>query len=158
MKTPRGLGPRGLDLITSYEDCVLEAYTNPGDMCTIGFGHTKTAKMGMVITKERAYELLMLDVADAEADVKNLVTAPLSNSMYDALVSWTFNLGGKRLSQSTMLRTLNKAGTLRGAPRVRGYLKAAHQMTDWYQTPGFELGLFRRRLAEAALFVEDPLP
>jgi lysozyme len=146
--TKRSLGDRGLDLIRQYEGCRLEAYNDSRGICTIGYGHIKTARPNMVISQERAEQLLALDLADAENDVHDLVDVPLTGSMFDALVSWTFNLGGRRLSESTMLLRLND----------ERYLEVPREMIRWYKTPGSELGLLRRRLSEAVLFIEDGLP
>jgi lysozyme len=68
--------------------------------------------------------------------------------MFDACVSFVFNIGEPQFVSSTMLEKLN-AGD---------YVHAAHEMTRWFETPGSELGLLRRRLAEASMFLEDDLP
>jgi lysozyme len=80
--------------------------------------------------------------------VTGAVTAALSQSMFDALVSWTYNLGWGRLHQSSMLKQLNRAN----------YPEAGWEMTKWFRTAGSEWGLLRRRLDEARLFCEDRRP
>ena len=58
------IGKQGLDLIKSFEGLELEAYMpTPIDVPTIGYGHTKTVKMGMVITEKQAEALLKKDLA-----------------------------------------------------------------------------------------------
>lgn len=142
------LGDRGLALIKHYEGCSLVAYKDSVGVLTIGWGHTDGVSEGDICTQPEADELLVQDLAWAEDAVEALVTVPLSQSMYDALVSWAFNLGVGNLEDSTMLKKLN----------VGDYVHAAHEMTRWFETPGSELGLLRRRLAEASLFLEDSMP
>lgn len=142
------LGERGANLIKSYEGCILAAYQDSVGVWTIGYGHTDGVSEGDTCTQPQADELFVADVAWAEDAVEALVKVPLSQSMFDALVSWTFNLGAGNLEDSTMLKKLN----------VLDYVHSAHEMTRWFETPGSELGLLRRRLAEASLFLEDPLP
>jgi lysozyme len=63
--------------------------------------------------------------------------------MFDALVSWTFNLGPTNLSSSTLLKVLN-SGDYEGVPA---------QIKRWNKAGGKVLeGLVRRREAEALLF------
>jgi lysozyme len=115
---------------------------------TIGWGRTEGVCEGDTCTYEQADAWLEEDVATAEAAVNKYVKVPLNPCMYDALVSWTYNLGSANLSKSTMLKKLN----------VGDYIHAAHEMTKWFETPGSELGLLRRRLDEARLFLKDQLP
>jgi len=63
--------------------------------------------------------------------------------MFDALVSWTYNLGPTNLNASTMLKVLN-SGNYDGVPE---------QIKRWNKAGGKVLeGLIRRREAEALLF------
>ena len=133
----------GLALIRQFEGLRLLAYKCAAGVPSIGYGHTRTAKMGQSITQERAEELLREDVARFEAAVSRLVTVPLSQGQFDALVSFAFNLGAKALEKSTLLRLLN-AGD---------YYGAAAQFDRWVYASGKKLsGLVKRRAAERALF------
>lgn len=141
-------GTRGIALIQSYESCELEAYPDSTGTITIGWGHTAGVSEGDSCNQAQADAWFLEDVAEAENAVNAVVTVPISQSMFDGLVSWCYNLGAGNLNSSTMLTKLN----------VGDYVHAAHEMTRWFETPGSELGLLRRRLAEASLFLEDPLP
>lgn len=135
----------GLALIQQFEGCKLTAYRCSAGVPTIGFGHTKGVHFGMKCTLDEAEEWLIQDVASAEADVRRLVTVPLTQEMFDALVSFTFNLGGTNLRVSTLLKYLN-AGR---------YLEARGQFKLWNRVAGApSLGLTRRRAAEADLFAK----
>ncbi len=63
--------------------------------------------------------------------------------MYDALVSWTYNLGPTNLKSSTLLKFLN----------AENYEEVPTQIKRWNKAGGKVLeGLKRRREAEALLF------
>lgn len=134
---------KGLALIRRFEGLRLLAYKCPAGIPTIGYGRTEGVKMGQSITKERAEELLLEDVAACEAAVDRLVKVPLAHGQFDALVDFAFNLGAGRLEESTLLRLLN----------ARNYSAAAAEFDRWTRAGGQVLpGLVRRRAAERALF------
>ncbi len=138
---------KGLDLIKSFEGLRLSAYKCPAGVWTIGYGTTAGVKPGQSITKERAEELLRDDVKRFEDQVLRLVKVPLTQGQFDALVSFTYNLGAANLGNSTLLRLLN-AGDYKGA---------AAQFDRWTKAGGKELpGLVKRRAAERALFEGKP--
>lgn len=136
----------GLTLIRQSEGLRLSAYRCPAGIPTIGYGSTAGVRMGQTITAERAESLLREDVRQFESAVDRLVKVPLTQSQYDALVSFSFNLGAKSLEKSTLLRLLN-AGDYSGA---------AAQFDRWVYASGKKLpGLITRRAAERALFEGD---
>lgn len=141
------ISQKGLDLIKSFEGLRLSAYKCPAGVWTIGYGTTAGVKPGQSITKERAEELLRDDVKRFEDQVLRLVKVPLTQGQFDALVSFTYNLGAANLGNSTLLRLLN-AGDYKGA---------AAQFDRWTKAGGKELpGLVKRRAAERALFEGKP--
>jgi len=135
---------QGLALTEQFEGLQLTAYQDPVGVWTIGYGHTGAdVQPGLTITQEQASDLLLQDVAGAVAAVNRLVTVPLTQNQFDALVDFTFNVGQGNLASSTLLRELN-AGNTEGA---------AAQFLVWVYAKGVELpGLVTRRQAEAALF------
>ena len=135
----------GLDLIKSFEGLRLEAYLpTPNDVLTIGYGHTKTVKIGMVITEAQATSLLQQDLEWVEHAVNKPVTIPITQNQYDALCSFTYNLGGPNFRSSTLLKKLN-AGDYEGA---------SLELLRWDKQAGKVLkGLTRRRQAELELFI-----
>lgn len=136
---------RGLALIRQFEGLRLSAYKCPADVPTIGYGTTKGVKMGMTIDKAEAERLLRDDVARFEQYVDKLVTVPLMQGQFDALVSFCYNLGPANLEQSTLLKYLNTGL----------YADAANQFMRWNKANKTVLaGLTRRRAAEQALFLE----
>lgn len=141
-------GTRGIELIKQYEGFMPNAYEDIAGVITIGYGHTKTAKIGQVITPSEAQYLLKNDLIEAEDGVLRLVKVSLTQSMFDALVSFVFNLGAGNLQESTLLRVLNS----------KAYLDCPEQFCRWKYASGKPvLGLIRRRIDEAKLFLEDGL-
>jgi lysozyme len=133
----------GISLIKSFEGCELTAYRCSANVPTIGFGHTAGVSDGDTCTQEEAETMLAEDLEEFEDYVKNYVESELQQNEFDALVAWTYNLGPKNLSESTLLKELN-AGNLEEVPR---------QMKRWNRAGGEVLdGLIRRREAESRLF------
>jgi lysozyme len=136
----------GLAIAHYFESCKLEAYPDPGSKdgtpWTIGWGHTGTEVVkGLKWTQARADAQLEKDMAVREAAVSRLVTAPITQKQFDALVLFQYNTGS--LSTSTLLKKLN-TGDMEGA-------KA--EFARWNKNDGQVMkGLTRRRAAEAALF------
>lgn len=133
-------------LIRQFEGCKLEAYRCPAGVATLGVGHTRGVRMGDRCTVQQADVWLTEDLQDAEAAVSRLALKPLTQSQFDALVSFTFNLGAGRLAESTLLVMLNRGN----------FAGAAAQFQRWDKSNGATLpGLARRRKAEAELFCDD---
>lgn len=127
-----------------FEGCRLHAYADSAGVPTIGWGHTRGVKLGDRCSQEQADMWLTQDLEDAGAAVASLVKVPLTQGQFDALTSFVFNLGARRLAESTLLILLNK----------RDYHGAAAQFARWVHSDGKVLdGLVRRRAAEAKLFM-----
>lgn len=98
----------------------------------------------MTIDQQTADRLLKTGLVGYENDVLKVVRVKLTQGQFDALVSFTYNLGARSLSTSTLLRKLN-AGD---------YAGAADEFLRWNKAGGKVLnGLTRRREAERALFL-----
>lgn len=140
---------KGIALIKEFEGCKLTAYQDSVGVWTIGYGWTlpvngKQIRAGMTIKQETAERLLKTGLVSYESDVSRLVKVSLTQGQFDALVSFTYNLGARSLSTSTLLRKLN-AGD---------YAGAADEFLRWNKAGGKVLnGLTRRREAERALFL-----
>jgi lysozyme len=134
----------GIKLIESFEGVRLTAYQDIKGIWTIGVGHTgKDVHPGLVITQEQADDLLQIDLRMTEAAVSHLVKVALSQCQFDALVSFTFNVGAGNLASSTLLRDVN-AGDMTDADK---------QFVCWDHAGNVEVeGLRDRRIAEATMF------
>jgi len=138
------IGKPGLDLIKSFEGLKLRAYLCPAKVWTIGYGSTGPhVTPGKVITEAQANDLLQDDLDRFEKAVTRLVTVPLTQNQYDALVSFAFNVGISALERSTLLKRVN----------AKLFDQAKAEFSKWNRAGGRPLaGLTRRRAAEAALF------
>jgi len=140
--------PKGIALIKSAEGLRLKTYPDPGTgglPWTIGYGSTSGVTRNMVITEAQAEQMLAADLVRFERIVERAVRVPVTQGQFDALVSFTYNVGEGNFTKSTLLRKLN-AGDAAGA---------AEQFTRWVNAGGKVLpGLVKRRVAERALFLE----
>lgn len=144
----RRVNAAGLALIKDYEGLHLKPYLCPAKIWTIGYGHTRTVRAGMVITSAQAEALLEEDVQLAERAVARLVQVPLNDNQFAALVSFVFNVGTANFENSTLLKLLNRGW----------YEQVPAQLTRWNRAGNEVLGgLARRRAAEARLW-NTPAP
>lgn len=142
-----------LDLIKDFEGWSEDAYDDPADYCTIGYGHLIALKkcsqidLGTfeVALQEPAEgtELLERDTQSARLAVQSLVQSELSDEQFGALASFVFNVGKENFRSSTMLKLLNEGE----------YDLVAKQFARWVKAKGEVLpGLVVRRACEEALF------
>ncbi len=140
------ISDKGLALIKSFEGLYLKAYKDVVGVWTIGWGCTEGVKRGMRITRKQAEEMLRAELAKHEKCVNKYTTVPLTQGQFDALVSFSYNLGCGAFRKSTLRRKLNRGD----------YEGAAEQFIRWVHAGGrVYKGLVRRRRAETALFMDD---
>ena len=142
----RKINAAGLALIKEFEGLRCEAYRCPAGVLTIGYGSTGPhVKVGMVISEERAEELLLSDLRRFENGVEALVgNAATSDNQFSAMVSLGFNIGLGKLATSTVLKR-HKLGNKIGC---------ANAFLMWNRGGGRILpGLVRRREAERKLYL-----
>lgn len=142
----------GKKLIKHFESLRLEAYPDyerDKILWTIGWGHTsKYVTKGMKWTKEQAEEFFDKDLEKFEDAVRTLVKTRINQAQFDALVSFTYNLGQASLRGSTMLYLINQDKAA----------EAAQQLIRWIYDDGkIQGGLVKRRFAEQAIFLGFPL-
>ena len=139
-----------IDLIKKFEGCRLASYTDSVGVWTIGYGSTmwtdgKPIKQGETINMETAEELLMWEISNKSKSVAAMLDKVYYNqNQFDALVSFTFNLGVGALAKSTLLKIIRKNPH---DPNIR------NEFMKWCHAGGKELkGLKLRRQAEADLY------
>jgi GH24 family phage-related lysozyme (muramidase) len=137
----------GLDLIKRFEGFSPTVYICPAGYPTIGYGHVvkpqEREQFASGITTEQAETLLRQDVQTAERAVLRLITVPLTDGQFDALVSFTFNLGAGALQRSTLRRNINRGD----------HAAVPAEFRKWVWAGGRKLeGLVRRREVEATLY------
>lgn len=142
----REIDDTGLDFISLWEAFSPVVYLDIAGYPTIGIGHKilKGETFETPITLEQAYDILLKDLTFAIKGVGVLISVDLSDLQFDALVSFTFNLGAFALQRSTLRSKLNRGD----------YLGAADEFPRWIFASGRKSqGLLNRRCAERALFL-----
>lgn len=161
------LSSAGLDFIKGFESFVGYVYDDALPMVkgryrewqagavkgtlTIGYGHTDAAahplkiKKGLRITERQAREILDVDLDECEDDVRRLVSKPLTQGQFDALVSFTFNCGAGNLKN--IAARINRGNYAEARAALALYVKSDGE---------FMRGLERRRQGEQALWDQAP--
>lgn len=151
------IGQKGLDIIKQFEGCILQSYDDYNDKVisagesymgtlTIGYGHIEGVYAGQKITQQQANDLLANDMHEYCDQVNQLIndgtiSFAVSQNMFDALVSFDYNLG---------------QGNLRTLCQNRSKETVANKM-ELYINPGsvWAEGLLKRRNAERELFLSS---
>ena len=139
----------GRVLIESFEGLSLSAYQDQRGIWTIGYGHTGDVQPSDVCTAQEADNILSSDLTTAETIVTKYVKPVLNQNQFDALVSLTFNIGGRNFLESTVLKKLNLTDDYKGAA---GAIMMWNKVGDKVNS-----GLEKRRKAEQTLFLMVPL-
>jgi lysozyme len=139
------LGPAGENLIKSFETLKLVAYLDQRGRWTCGWGHTGPDVVeGTTCTPEQAEDWFQQDTQAAVNGVNESIQTNVTQNQFDALVSFTFNVGVGAEGHSTMAKLIN----------ARNFAGAATQFPLWDHVDGVpNAGLLRRRQAEQALFL-----
>ncbi len=144
------LSAAGEALIKHFEGYRNATYLDQGGVPTIGWGHTGwyapgvPVTLGQTCTMDQAEAWFKADTAWAVAAVNNLITRPMTQNQFDALVDFTYNCGSGALAHSTVRRDFN-AGDVTGAANALLELDYAGSVVS--------PGLKARREAERALFL-----
>ena len=145
-------------LARQHDDGRIEAYPDPADppVWTIGYGSihhidkNRPVREGDVITVDTALRWLTVEIDEKAAAVRDLCKVNLTQGMFDALVSFTFNFGSGALGESTLLHKLNDKEDYEGSAR---------EFARWIHAGNKVLpGLVIRRDKEEALFRKDGFP
>jgi lysozyme len=152
------ISPHALELLEQWEGFKLQVYKDSAGLPTIGVGHLLTkselssgkitlngvpVKYGNGLTEQQVTALLEQDVQPAAAAVSNGVKVPLTQNQFDALVSFTFNVGVAAFTSSTLLKLLNQGQ----------YDQVPAQLLRWTRAGGQVIqGLVNRRNNEIKLW------
>ena len=140
------ISEHGRELIKQFEGLRLEAYQCSAGVWTIGYGHTLGVKEGMTISNDMAERLLDTDIGRITPVINAYINVEITQSMFDALCSFVFNIGTGAFVKSTMLRLINK----------RKFEKAYLEFHRWvYANGAVSQGLVNRRKIERELFARD---
>jgi lysozyme len=150
-----------IHMIMHHEGVRSKPYQCPALLWTIGVGHVidpQHAKVPMadrkqlpipagwdrVLSNDEIMDILKKDLNRFEQGVERLIKVPLTQGQFDALVSFSFNVGLGNLQNSTLRMKVNR-GDFEGA---------SEQFLVWTKAGGKVLkGLVTRRTDEQALFI-----
>ncbi|MBX3704002.1 MAG: lysozyme [Steroidobacteraceae bacterium] len=137
-----GIVLAAMQFIEPLEGTVARTYVDPAGYATACSGNRSAAVPGATFTDEECQLLLLSDAIVHVIAVRKLVTVPLDDELWIALVSFSFNVGWQALASSTLLRKVN-AGDREGA---------REEFARWVHAGGKVLpGLVVRRAREARL-------
>ena len=144
------ISDKGIELIEMFESFRAEPYLDAVGVPTIGFGTTRYSNGERVrmddkpISRDEAADIMRKQINDTYgAAVNKYATAPTTQDQFDALTSFTYNLGTGSLRKSTLLKYHNE----------KNYGMAANEFKKWVKAGGVTLkGLVNRRNAERELY------
>ena len=143
-----------------HEGVRSKPYQCPALLWTVGVGHVidpTHAKVPMadrkqlpipagwdrVLSNDEIMDILKADLNRFEQGVLRLIKVPLTQGQFDALVSFSFNVGLGNLQNSTLRMKVNRSD----------FEGASEQFLAWTKAGGKVLkGLVTRRTDEQALF------
>jgi len=137
---------------------VLQSYRIPGDVWTIGWGHTgEYAKPKSKINPTQAEKILRRDTNTASECVKRIfsewqnknIDRPITQSMFDSLTSLAFNAG------CGSLRGSNSKGELIDYVKEGNFAEAANLITNFNANKPDFSGLKKRREKEKQMFCKE---
>jgi lysozyme len=149
------IGDNCVTLIKRWESFRANPYVCPAGWWTVGYGALEgpdglpVTVRTLPVTLGQAEVMLQRDARRAASAVNRLCPVTLTQPQFDALCSFTFNLGGGALQRSTLRQCV-----LRG-----DHARARTEFLKWCKTRDPKTGLYRRlpglvarRAQEAALY------
>ena len=143
------ISDEGISLIKRYEGYKTTPYRCPAGLYTVGYGHLIGNGLQLPDEWNRTFslgeidELLRTDLARFERGVLRYCTVYITQSQFDATVSFSFNLGLGVLQRSTLRQKLNRGDYDGASKEFLKYTRAGGKVLK---------GLVRRRQAEYNLF------
>ena len=136
----------GLAILKDFEGCRLEAYPDVVNVWTIGYGFTSGVQKGDTMTQAQCDERLSREIRAYEIAVWNATGGDVTQSEFDALVSFAWNVGIAGMKKSSVIKA-----------HVKGDKQAAARAFGLWNKAGGKVvkGLARRRAAEAVLYLTD---
>lgn len=146
------IAEQALKIIKDFEGFRADAYPDPrtgGEPWTIGYGTTvydngTKVKRGDKVTEQKASIELVQKVAKLMTELEGLITVPLTDGQWAAMVSFAYNMGVS--GSGLQIARLNKGLV---AEFKRKHLEYVNKGSN------VEAGLLRRRKAELELFDKE---
>jgi lysozyme len=144
------LSAEGINLIKRFEGVRNRPYRCSAGLYTVGVGHligdgkSLPKDWNRVFSEEEINALLIRDLNRFERGVRMYIKVPLRQSEFDALCSFSFNLGLGTLQRSTLRQKINRNDKEGAAKEILRYCRAGGKIIK---------GLQRRREAEYKMFL-----
>jgi lysozyme len=155
------VSPEAIKVICHHEGIRYKPYRCPAKLWTVGVGHVLYPEQGKLpvdqrdgfplrpednrqFTKEEVNGILRFDLARFERGVVQFCPVPLTQGMYDSLVSFSFNVGLGTLQRSTLRQKLLRGDKTGAAEELLKYCMAGGKILK---------GLQNRRIDERAMFL-----
>jgi len=153
--------PKAIEMVKHHEGIRYKPYRCPARLYTVGVGHVMYPEQGKlkieardgfplrpednrVWTKDEVDGLLKFDLARFERGVAQFCPVPLTQGMFDGLVSFSFNVGLGTLQRSTLRQKLLRGDKTGAAEELLKYCMAGGKILK---------GLQNRRIDERAMFL-----
>lgn len=141
--------PDGLALLADLEGCRLRPYQCSAGVWTSGIGHTAGVAPKRDITEQDAAKNLVADVLNTERRLAVCAPVDMPPQVYDAVVSFAFNVGTGAACKSTLVYFLNQ----------KKWQQACDQLPRWVYIDGVRnTGLENRRKRELAWCMKGVKP
>lgn len=136
----------GIDILEKLEGFSAVPYRDVAGNLTVGYGTETTSNE--TITEDTALDLLVAKTNTIVDSINSMVTVPLNQNQFDALVIFAYNVGIGALQRSTLLKLVN----------AQMFINASDQFLAWdhvhiHGQSFVNKGLENRRKAEQALFL-----
>ena len=130
---------KALQHIINLESCRLMPYKCQAGIWTDGIGNTANVKPGILITEQEAAQEFVAHIKHFEKELARLLVEPISQPVWDSLISFMFNVGVNAFKRSTLLSRLQHGQTF----------EACMEMGRWiYVKKKISKGLQNRRKKE----------
>ena len=155
------VSPKAVEMIKHHEGVRFRPYRCPARLHTVGVGHVMYPEQGKLkieardgfplrpednrqFTKDEVDGILRSDLARFERGVVQFCPVPLTQGMFDSLVSFSFNVGLGTLQRSTLRQKLLRGDKAGAAEELLKYCMAGGKILK---------GLQNRRIDERAMFL-----
>jgi len=155
------VSPKAIEMIKHHEGVRFKPYQCPAKLWTIGVGHVLYPNQIKILlaergayalhsednrtfTKEEVDGILRADLDRFERGVERFCPVPLTQGMFDGLVSFSFNVGLGTLQRSTLRQKVLRLDKKGAAEELLKYCMAGGKVLR---------GLQNRRIDERRLFL-----
>ena len=136
------ISSEGLLLLANAEGCRTSPYQCSAGVWTSGIGHTRGVKPDTEVNERQVAINLIDDVQRVESGIARCMPVTMPQGVYDATVSFAFNVGVGAVCGSSYARLINQ----------QQWHDACDQLMRWVYVAGVRTkGLETRRAAERAL-------